>query len=245
MVGIYGVIKRLSPLIALPLGAFNSIFAPLISDLYARKELSELEEQFKTVAKWAFMTSLPIYLGFIFYSKEILNIFDPVFMTGSLAMIIYCTGQMANSASGSVGLMLMMTGRPHINLVNSVLLLVMNVLLNYFLIPKYGIIGCALAGASCVLAIQILRLGEVWYFLRMHPYRIDFLKPILGCIASVVVLSVIGMTGIDVNQISLLALMFLVLIISYGGFLWLLGLSYEVYVIVERLRDRFRFGGRS
>ena len=38
-----------------------------------------------------------------------------------------------------------MTGRAKLHLVNSVIFLVLTVLLNWFLIPRYGIIGAAVA----------------------------------------------------------------------------------------------------
>jgi len=242
-VGIYGVIKRFAPLIAMPLGAFNSIFAPIISDLFARKMRADLETQFKTVAKWIFMTSLPVFTLLTFFSKEILMAFDPVFVAGSLAMIVLCTGQMANTSTGSVGFMLMMTGRPHLNLLNSGLLCVTNILLNLFLVPKYGIVGGACAGAFSITAIQLLRLCEVWLFLRMHPYRLDFLKPVASCLISVSLLAGIVQLEIPITRFVMLPFLLMLFLLSYTGFLWLLKFSTEDRIILNSLKNRM-FSGK-
>jgi O-antigen/teichoic acid export membrane protein len=238
IVGIFATTQRFLPLILIPLRAFNNIFAPIISDLFAREKREELENQFKTVAKWVFMTSLPIFTLLIFFSKQLLSIFGPEFAAHSGAMIVLCTGQMINSATGSGGLMLMMTGRPYINLFNSALLCVASILLNIYMIPRYGIIGAAGANAFSISAIQLLQLLEVWYLLGMHPYHLDFLKPILSCLFSVLLLTVISHIGLNTNSLIIIPVLSAIFLLSYGGFLWLFKLSPEDYVILDNLRYR-------
>lgn len=245
MVGIYGVARRFLPLIMMPLGAFNSIFAPIISDLFARKKKEDLETQFKTVAKWVFMASLPIFILLTFFSKEILNIFGPGFVAGSLSMMILCIGQMVNTATGSVGFMLMMTGRPFADLLNSGLLCTTNILLNIYLIPRYGIVGAACASAFSITAIQLLRLAEVWYFLKMHPYRWDFLKPVFSGLFAVIIVTMISHSGISTAEMFRLPILVTLFLSSYVGFLWLLKLSPEDHIVLNGLKRKiFRQKGQ-
>jgi O-antigen/teichoic acid export membrane protein len=145
---------------------------------------------------------------------------------------------MINSATGSGGLMLMMTGRPYINLFNSALLCVASILLNIYMIPRYGIIGAAGANAFSISAIQLLQLLEVWYLLGMHPYHLDFLKPILSCLFSVLLLTVISHIGLNTNSLIIIPILSAIFLLSYGGFLWLFKLSPEDYVILDNLRYR-------
>jgi O-antigen/teichoic acid export membrane protein len=238
MVGIYATAERFLPLILIPLSAFNGIFAPIISDLFAREKREELENQFKTVAKWVFMTSLPIFTLLIFFSKQILSIFSPEFAAYSGVMIVLCTGQMINAATGSTGIMLLMTGRPYINLLNTALLCVAGIFLNIYMIPRYGIIGAAWVSTFSISTFQLLKLLEVWYLLGMHPYHLDFLKPILSCLFSVLLLTAISYTGLNSNSLIIIAILSAVFLISYGAFLWLFKLSPEDYVILDNLRER-------
>lgn len=238
MVGIYATALRFSPLMLIPLRAFNSIFAPVISDLFSREKQEDLKNQFKTVAKWVLMTSLPIFTLLAYFSKQILSIFGPEFAAHSTTMIILCSGQMINSAAGSAGLMLMMTGRPHINLFNSLLLCVISIFLNIYMIPRYGIIGAVLVGAFSISAIQLLQLLEVWHFLRIHPYRLDSLKPILGCLFSVLLVTGVSHTGLNANSLIIIPILSAIFLISYGGFLWLFKLSPEDYAVLNYVRER-------
>ncbi len=238
MVGIYATARRFLPPILIPLGAFNSIFAPIISDLFAQAKREELESQFKAVAKWVFMTSLPIFTLLIFFSKQILSIFGPEFAAYSQVMIVLCIGQMINSATGSAGLMLTMTGKPHINLFNSALLCVTSVFLYIYMIPRYGLIGAAEVSAFSIGAIQVLQLLEVWYFLKMQPYRIDFLKPILSCLLSVFLLNTMQYIGVNSHRLIQILMLSALFLMSYGGFLFLFKLSPEDHVILDNLRKR-------
>lgn len=238
MVGIYATAQRFLPLILIPLGAFNTIFAPIISDLFTREKRKELESQFKIGAKWVFMTSLPIFTLLIFFSKQILSIFGPEFAAHSGAMIVLCIGQMIIAGTGSTGLTLTMTGRPHINLLNSALLCVTSIFLNIYMIPRYGIIGAAWVSAFSISMIQLLLLVEVWYLLGIHPYHLDFLKPILSCLFSVLLLTAISHIGLNTNNLIIIPILSTIFLISYGGFLWLLKLSPEDYVILNNLRER-------
>ncbi len=238
MLGIYGIAKRFTPFIILPLYAFNNIFAPIISDLYTKKNMSELKIQFKRVTRWIFITSLPIFTLLIFYSQTILSIFGPDFVVGYQAMIILCIGQVINAASGSVGFMLIMTGRPLVDTLNSSFLCIINVLLNFLLIPIYGIVGAAFAGALSNAVVQLLRLAEVWYYLRVHPYRADFLKPILSSLVTVFMLKLIHHYTIGEIRIMMLPFLFMFFLLSYTGFLWLMKLSPEDQVILVALKNK-------
>jgi O-antigen/teichoic acid export membrane protein len=80
------------------------------------------------------------------------------------ALLILAGGQLINALAGSVGLLMAMTGH---QVESSIVLAVsagLNVGLNYLLIPRYGLVGAALAtGISTVvwnvtLAVRVRRL---------------------------------------------------------------------------------------
>jgi O-antigen/teichoic acid export membrane protein len=74
----------------------------------------------------------------------------------------------------------MMTGHTRINLVNNVIGLLSMIGLNLLLIPKYGVVGAALSLALVIAIINITRLIEVYLLFKIHPYRLQFYKPVLS-----------------------------------------------------------------
>jgi O-antigen/teichoic acid export membrane protein len=237
--GIYAIAKRIAPLIAFPLNAFNSIFAPIISDLYAKKRMDELQRQFKIVARWIISVSLPIFAFMVVFSKPIMSVFGHQFIAGYTVLIILSIGQLLNTATGSVGFMLIMTGKPLANTINSSILCITSIFLNIFLVPVFGIIGAAYTSMLSILLVQLLRISEVWYFLRIHPYRIDFLKPILSAIAAIMIISIFALS-IDRNILGVfwLPASFSIYIIIYACFLLLFKLSHEDHVVIDFLKQR-------
>jgi O-antigen/teichoic acid export membrane protein len=187
-VGIYNAVLRIAPMITIPLAAVNVIFAPMISEMYGKGQLDRLEVVFKLVTKWIFLTSFPIFLVIVVFGEPVLYIFGAEFSVGAPALRILSAGYLVDASVGSVGFMLAMTGRPRVILINSVLLSIANLALNILLIPQYGILGAAIAVGTAAAAINLLRLGEVYYFLKMHPYRRDFAKPLLS---GLIVLSIV------------------------------------------------------
>ena len=176
----------------MPLSAFNMIFAPTISKLYGRNEKETLEKLFKTVTKWVFTLSFAVFLAIVLFAKPILSIFGQGFVIGAFALLILSFARLIDAGVGSVGYIIMMTGRPKINLFNSSLLCIITVIMNLLLIPKYGIIGAAIGTAFSIAIINILRLLEVYFFERIHPYQKSFIKPLASGILAASIVYCLG-----------------------------------------------------
>lgn len=189
-VGIFGVALRLGLIVSLPLAAFNIVFVPTISNLYGRGEKESLAKLFKISTRWIFTISLAGALVLMLFAKPILSIFGSQFVAGALALYFLVLGELINAGVGSVGFMLMMTGRPKINLINSIILFFLTLGLGFIFIARYGVLGAALTTALSVALINILRLLEVYHFERIHPFNRNFSKPIIaGILALLIVLA--------------------------------------------------------
>ncbi len=238
MVGIYGAANRIKPIISMPLTAVNITFAPIISDLSAKNKREQLEHQFKTTNRHVLTVSLPLFALLAIFSRQIMGVFGAKFVYGAEPMVFLCAAQLINAGSGSVGYMLMMTGRSMANLINSGFLCIVNIALNLYLIPKYGILGAAWANVIAISAIQALRLAEVWYFLKMHPYSWNSLKPILSSILAAALILSLYYMGLDKNNPLLLFAMIAVYVAAYLLLLRAFGLSQEDRMVLEKLKTK-------
>jgi O-antigen/teichoic acid export membrane protein len=241
-VGVFSVAYRTSLLVQGILMSFNIMFAPIISDLYHREEIGELRGLFKIVARWVFSLSFPVALLMIVFSQEILTAIGWDFAAGATSLIVLSVGQIANSASGSLGVMIDMSGRTKITLLNATLHLLLQTGLCFLLIPRHGIVGAALAKALSIGFRRAIQLLQVHLILRMHPFQAKFLKPLIAGGASWLVLS---LARISILQTGNSALLFVlgssILLSSYGLTLYLLGFDEEDRVIVQRIRAKFAF----
>jgi O-antigen/teichoic acid export membrane protein len=238
-VGIYGPTQRTAILLWIIFTCFNSIFAPIISDLYNRKELGKLGNLFKIVTKWIFSFSLPGFILLIFYSEEILYLWGKEFVEGSLCLIILSAAYLFLSAVGPVRHMIMMSGRTKINLINSIIGFISVISLNLVLVPKYGMIGAAVATAFSICVVSVLGLVEVYVILKMHPFRLDFLKPLIagGVSLLILIFSKDYLFNFGQPHFSLLVGGF-ILLASYTAILILLRLEDEDRIIIDKIRQK-------
>jgi O-antigen/teichoic acid export membrane protein len=186
-VGIYNAAATLSVQAALFLASFNAIFAPTIADLFHKQRMKELAALFKTTTKWIFTLTLPVVLVFVLFAWPIMRVFGPGFSAGSLVLISLGIAELVNAGVGSVAFMLTMTSRQNIELLNSIALGSLNVVLNLILIPKLHVLGAAIATGLSIALINILRLIEVYWLYKVHPYKLSYWKPIVaGGVATLV-----------------------------------------------------------
>jgi len=240
-VGIYSVAHRTAFLVGIAIASFNSIFAPIISDLYSRREHRELEKLFKIVTKWIFSFSFPIFLLIVFFAKPILDIFGEEFTPGVKCLIILCIGWLIHSGVGSVGIMISMIGRPKLNLLNVSSILFLNIILNLILIPEYGIVGAALATTLSISLIRIITLLEVYFILRIHPYQTDILKPIVaGGIAFLFLLYTKNSISRMSDNLFSLAIGSFASLVIYAISLYLLGIGEEDKIVLKKIREKMQ-----
>jgi len=175
-VGIYSVAIKLATITSLILTAVNTIAAPKISELYWDNNIDELKKMIRFTSKIIFFFSFPVLSAYALFSHQILSLFGKEFMKGAVALLILSGGQFVNAASGTVGSFLDMTG--HQNAFRNIVVLatIMNIILNYLMIPVYGYNGAALATAFSTILWNLLSLAYVQVRFKFFIGYIPLLK---------------------------------------------------------------------
>jgi O-antigen/teichoic acid export membrane protein len=237
-VGIYSVGFLISAKIGFFQHMFNGIFAPIVADLYNRGKHRELSQLFKTVSKWTLLLTLPILFAFVFAGPEILGLFGREFGEGWSVLTILALSNLFNISAGPSGFMLLMTGRPTVELINSGVVGLSNILLNAWLIPRYGAVGAAMGTGLSMVFLNLIRLIEVYYIHRCHPFRFGTVKTLAAFALSWGVLWQLGRWFPFEGLWSLTAIVPFILL--YGGLLTVFGWDQEDTFILERLCHKMR-----
>ncbi|MGR3319414.1 MAG: flippase, partial [Candidatus Anammoxibacter sp.] len=154
-VGIFGVSFRTVILTSFILTAVNSIVAPKFAELYKQNNLKALSSTAKNSAKLIILMSSPIFLIIFIFPEWVLGFFGNKFVEGATVLRILAVGQFFNIMVGSVGYLLMMCGYERLQRNNVISFAILNILLNIFLIPRYGIVGAAFSYASTLALMNI------------------------------------------------------------------------------------------
>ena len=240
-VGVFGVLQRLVVLGTTFLISFNSMFGPMVANLVERQRYGELSRLYKVSTRWMLIVSLPFVVTLGFFGREILQLYGPEFVRGSSALWYLAGALFFQVATGSCGVILMMSGRPQYSAMNEAIMLVTVVALNVLLIPPYGLLGAAWAVAAGTVMVNTLRVIEVWWHLRMHPYSMPVLRAVAASAAMSAVLwawraHVLG----DSMVVPVLGLGVIVGMLVYGVVLIVLGLDQEELEMLRAVRGRLR-----
>lgn len=154
-VGIYFAVARGAQLIDFVTNAANTVLGPNIASLYAEGKPEQIEKILIKSSRAVCLISLPIIVGLVGFGHWYLLLFGSEFTQGQNSLIILCAGQLVNVATGSVGLLLSMTGHERYTLISRGGSTILNVILNALLIPRWGIEGAAIATASSTILLNV------------------------------------------------------------------------------------------
>lgn len=239
-VGVYQALSQSALLYALSLRAINAIFAPMIAHLYQNDEMAQLNHLFKISAKWGLYISLPVFLTIVFAPTALMIVvFGQEYAGGALPLVVLSIGQIVNVATGSVGYVLLMTGREKQWMTIAVGALLLNVSLNWLLVPRWGLVGAAGASAVSTSALFLTGLAWVRRTLNLWPYDRRYLKGLLATGVTVTLLAAWRLV-VPATPFWDLALTAALTAGAFFGTLLLLGLDEEDREFIHLFRERWR-----
>ncbi|WP_323787432.1 flippase [Psychroserpens sp.] len=150
-IGIYNSALKLASITLIALASVNSISSPKFAEFYSKKDFKGLKDVVQKSTKIMFITSAPILLIFIVFPKTILGIFGSEFVSGYIVLILLCIARFVNSVSGSVGHLMQMTNNQKTYQYVIIIAFIINLILNFLLIPKFGINGAALSSSIAMI----------------------------------------------------------------------------------------------
>jgi len=236
---IYFIALRLASFIYLPSQASHMIFAPMVSGFYGRGEIDKIEYNYKNLTKMMFIGSM-FLMGFIvIFSRELLAIFGAEFEKGMLVVILICLGQLIKTMVGNAGPILVMVGKPVLNLLIMTVTVILLAALNFLLIPKHGILGAGIANLTTVTITSLMELVFVYRHLRIHPFRIDYLK---GFSAGLLSGGIVFLVKNFILPPHLIIVLFLMAVygILYFAFLYIQRLTPEESAILDKVKQKVR-----
>ena len=141
----YSVSVKLAMVTTLALMSVNIVIAPRIAEIFENQNMKELQQLVKHSTRIIFLMSVCVLSIFFFFSEEILSLFGQDYIIAKNALLFLLGAQFFNAISGPGAIYLNMTRRQ--KTLNKILVfgLIINISLNFYLIPTEGINGAAMA----------------------------------------------------------------------------------------------------
>jgi O-antigen/teichoic acid export membrane protein len=234
-VGIFSVANQITMVSGEFSSSINTASKPIIAELHERNDHLQMSSIYQMTNKIVMMVQLPIFLVMVLLPGPLLSIFGESFTGGATALIILAAADLMNTATGMGGVIIDMTGYTRLKLVNSGIRLVFYIVFDLLFIPKWGLVGAALAVLAGEGMVNLLRMLQVFVIFRMLPYNLSFFKPLAATLAALG--AVMGMRALFPSELTLVyaAIQAAVLFLVYGGINLLLGLSAEEWAMIKNL----------
>jgi O-antigen/teichoic acid export membrane protein len=212
---------------------------PIFAELQDVGDHGRLHALYRTTSKWTFTLNLPFFLVAVLFPQAVLSIFGPEFMAGAEALVILAFASLINAGTGTSGAVLDMTGHTRVKLVNSSLSVGLAIVLNLLLIPEYRLVGAAIASFGSVAMVNLLRVGEVGWLVRVAPYDLSWAKPVIAGVAASIAGWLVAQLTYATGLLLSSALGAVALGVIYAVLLVALGLSDDDRAVVSRAARKF------
>lgn len=162
-VGIYGIASKLVILVYFPMVAFGTVIPSLISSIHLSGNLRQLRRMVRESTRWILSIAMPIIIILLLEGKYILRYaYGSEFEAGYMVLVILTIGQMIKAGSGMVGILFQMTGEHKVYMKITIIFGILNIIMNIFLVPVYGMLGAAAATAFCLSMVDIISIFVVY-----------------------------------------------------------------------------------
>jgi O-antigen/teichoic acid export membrane protein len=233
-VGLFSIVARINLIAHVIYRAIVAAVKPALAELGSQGEREELTALYRTSTRWTYMCTIPFFLVMVLYPRPLLAVFGAAFTAGAAAMVVLAVAELVNAVTGTSGSIVDMTGHTRVKLANSVAWLVLLLAGNVALIPRWGVLGAAVASLLATAVINVARVIEVWILERAQPYDRTFVGPTLAGVAAYGAGLTLGTWGPPAHGLIHVGVYAALVTAVYGGVTYLLGLAPEDRDIIER-----------
>jgi O-antigen/teichoic acid export membrane protein len=187
--GIYMVTLGLANLLLIFTSSIVTIFFPVVAEMFGKEDKKGIVEVTSTSIRWIMLLSLPVLAMMIVYPGELLKMFyGTPYESGGIVLALFSIGLFVRSMSMPVGGVIIAVKRPGIELKVAIFAALVNVGLNFILIPMYGMNGSAIASMVALFVISglLFHYGKEIFGFRLPPQTMKLV--VTGIVAIVVML---------------------------------------------------------
>lgn len=167
--GAYYTSAMLASYVSFPLVTINPMISGRAANLYAQSATSKLQLLFQRSAYLCFLLSAPFAGVLIIFGKSVLEIFNQLFVVGYPVLVILVIGQLFNTAAGSVGVLVNMTGNASVGTKVAAISTTIGICLCLMLIPSYGSEGAAIGQVTGLIVFNALLVLFAIFRLGLNP----------------------------------------------------------------------------
>ncbi len=174
LTAVYSIAFYMGSVMIIPLRAMERIGTPLIAEYIRKKQWENVQSIYEKTSLNAFI--IAFFVGvLIWINLDLFFSFLPdIYAKGSWVVLWIGIGQLVNIAAGLNGSIITTSSHYRIDLYSILILLVLAVLTNLLLIPRFGVNGAAIATCFSLFAYNVFKTFYVQIKLGLQPFDRNF-----------------------------------------------------------------------
>ena len=159
----YSVAFYVVALMNIPRNAISSISLPVVSDAWQRNDLDKIQSVYAKTSKNQLLMATLLFVGIWANEANVFKLLPDAYADGKWVLFFAGIARLADAGFGMNGGIIVTSKFYKFDTYFNVVLLAVTVLLNWVLIPIYGISGAAMATAISLCSFNVAK----YFFLRL------------------------------------------------------------------------------
>lgn len=185
--GVFAVGILVGSLVRMPLVGVNQFVPPVAATLHENNHRVALRRLYQVTSRLVVLAVTGVAIPLVVYRSAVMRLFGPEFVEYALLLPVFVAGTYADSAVGSVGILLKMTDneRPWlvVNVVSTAFMLATAIPMTVL----YGLPGLVGSYLLLVVVNNGLEVATLYHFERIQPFTRLHAKPVLAAVPLVLV----------------------------------------------------------
>jgi O-antigen/teichoic acid export membrane protein len=160
-VGVWGVVAQFGNAMRMIRRAFDPILTAVTARISRAHDSTRLSHALSYATQLVSMTQLPLFVFLLLFAGLLLPLYGHGFEQGSTALVVVCAFWLVNGAISLSGVVLAGYGYARLGLIITLLGIAFEIPLMFLLVPRYGLVGAALAVGIANLLQQFIQLWQM------------------------------------------------------------------------------------
>lgn len=171
--GIYSTVIYLTSALQVPYRSIIRVSVPFVSLYWKEKKMAEMNTLYRDVSTMSLIIGGYLFAVVWASRVELFSFLPEEFGAGIMVFLFLMIGKLFDMYMGINSMILNTSKKYRIDILFTFILIILTGLLNYLLIPIYGISGAAISTMLALVVYNLLRLIYVWYHYKIHPFQLN------------------------------------------------------------------------
>ncbi len=186
--GIYTTMVFLTSIMLIPYRSMVKVSAPLVAQLWKSRSMEVMQSVSRKASAGNMVVGAALFLLIWINMDAIFQVIPAEYAAGRYVFLILGVGKLFDMSAALTSTIIITSKKYRYDLLFTGGMVAVAVILNYILIPLFGINGAALASMITLLLFNLLRIVFIWYHFRINPFGMNQIwMPLI--IASIVLLA--------------------------------------------------------